>query len=98
MFQYGNPILLEGSGRIKTDPLNEQRIELVLARFEEWARANGKADSLRYIINKEQSTRSAIAFPAAGFAVTLVTCSSESSLPTPSSTPTPSTSASVSPS
>jgi hypothetical protein len=96
MFQYGNPILLEGSGRIKTDPLNEQRVELVLARFEEWARANGKAETFRYVINKEQSARSAIAFPAAGFAVTLATCSSESSLPTPSCTLTPSTSASAS--
>jgi len=26
MFKYGNPIILEGSGRIKTDPLNESRI------------------------------------------------------------------------
>jgi len=26
MFKHGNPIILEGAGRIKTDPLNEKRI------------------------------------------------------------------------
>ena len=26
MFPQGNPIILEGAGRIKTDPINEQRI------------------------------------------------------------------------
>jgi hypothetical protein len=69
MFKYGNPLILEGSGRIKTDPLNENRIELVLGRFEEWARGQGQLDRFNYTVNKEQSTRSLIAFPAAGFAV-----------------------------
>ena len=96
MYQYGNPIILEGAGRIKTDPINEQRLQLVLARFEEWAQANGKSDSLKYIINKDQATRSLFAFPAAGFAVTVGLRSSESSPPSPSCTPTPSTSASAS--
>lgn len=71
MFKYGNPIILEGSGRIKTDPLNESRIEQVLGRFEEWARANGQVDKLSYAVTKEQVGKSLIAFPAAGFAVVL---------------------------
>lgn len=71
MFKYGNPIILDGSGRIKTDHLNEQRIELVLSRFEEWASAKGQLDKFKYAINKTESDRSLIAFPAAGFAVNL---------------------------
>lgn len=70
MFKFGNPIVLDGSGRIKTDSINEQRIELVLSRFDEWAKTNGKADKFSYAITKEQSNRSLVAFPAAGFAVT----------------------------
>lgn len=70
MFKFGNPIVLDGSGRIKTDSINEQRIELVLSRFDEWAKTNGKADNFSYAITKEQSNRSLVAFPAAGFAVT----------------------------
>jgi hypothetical protein len=69
MFPYGNPIILEGSGRIKTDSLNQKRIDLVITRFEEWARAHGNHDNLSYIINKEQYNKSLIAFPAAGLAV-----------------------------
>jgi hypothetical protein len=69
MFAYGNPIILEGSGRIKTDPLNQKRIDLVLGRFEEWARTHGKQSDLSYIINRDQSNKSLIAFPVAGFAV-----------------------------
>jgi len=34
MFWYGNPLVNQGAGRIKTDSVNEQRIELVLNRFE----------------------------------------------------------------
>lgn len=34
MFWYGHPLVNQGAGRIKTDNLNEQRIELVLNRFE----------------------------------------------------------------
>ena len=52
MFKFGNPIVLDGSGRIKTDSINEQRIELVLNRFDEWARSNGKADKFSYAITK----------------------------------------------
>jgi hypothetical protein len=52
MFPYGNPIILEGSGRIKTDCLNERRIELVLSRFEEWARTKNESDKLTYAVNK----------------------------------------------
>ena len=69
MFKYGNPIILEGSGRIKTDPLNEKRIEQVLSRFEEWARNNGSLKQFQYAISETQQKRSLVAFPAAGFAV-----------------------------
>jgi hypothetical protein len=69
MFKYGNPIILEGSGRIKTDPLNEKRIETVLARFEEWVASHGGSDKLKYAVSKAQEERSLVAFPAAGFAV-----------------------------
>jgi hypothetical protein len=69
MFPHGNPIILEGSGRIKTDPLNQKRIDLVLTRFEEWARTHGKQDNLSYVINKDQYNKSLVAFPAAGLAV-----------------------------
>ena len=69
MFKYGNPILLEGSGRIKTDSLNEQRIETVLSRFEEWVSSRGQMDRFSYSINSGQLQRSLVAFPAAGFAV-----------------------------
>jgi hypothetical protein len=40
MFSYGNPIILEKAGRIKTDSLNEERIDTVISRFEEWAKNN----------------------------------------------------------
>lgn len=38
MFWYGNPLLTQGAGRIKTDSVNEERIEAVLGRFEKWAK------------------------------------------------------------
>ena len=41
MFSYVHPLLTENAGRIKTDPINEQRIAMVLDRFEEWAHKNG---------------------------------------------------------
>ena len=73
MFNYnGNPLILEGSGRIKTDCLNETRIETVLSRFETWARAHGRLDKFVYTINAENLARSQIAFPAAGLAVYFV--------------------------
>lgn len=97
MFKYGNPIVLEGSGRIKTDPLNERRIEEVLSRFEGHALKQGLLGKFSYSITREQSSRSLVAFPAAGFAVGLSIASSACSLPTPSSTPTRDTSASSSP-
>ena len=78
MFKYGNPIIKEGSGRIKTDPLNEQRIETVLSRFEEWTKAKGQLDRFTYSINAAEVGRSLVAFPVAGFAVLHVECSLES--------------------
>lgn len=33
MFWYGHPLVNQGAGRIKTDKINEQRIETVLSRF-----------------------------------------------------------------
>jgi hypothetical protein len=51
MFKYGNPLILEGAGRIKTDSVNEQRIEQVLSRFEEWTRTHGGSDRFTYTIN-----------------------------------------------
>ena len=54
MFKYGNPIINEGSGRIKTDALNEKRIETVLSRFEEWTSAHGQMDRFKYSINATQ--------------------------------------------
>ncbi len=98
MFKYGNPIILEGSGRIKTDALNESRIEQVLGRFEQWAGAQGQLEKFSYSVTKDQVSKSLIAFPAAGFAVPLFPFSSAHLLPSLSCTPTPSTSASSSPS
>lgn len=69
MFKYGNPIINEASGRIKTDPINEKRIETVLSRYEEWAGARGQMDKFKYSINLSQEQRSLVAFPAAGLAV-----------------------------
>ena len=69
MFKYGNPIILEGSGRIKTDAVNEQNIERVLGRFEEWTSGRGQSDRFSYAVNAVQEQRSLVAFPAAGFAV-----------------------------
>ena len=83
MFKYGNPIIKEGAGRIKTDALNEQRIETVLSRFEEWAKAKGQIDRFTYTINATEANRSLLAFPAAGLAVLPFTCSSESFLRMP---------------
>ena len=97
MFKYGNPIVLEGSGRIKTDPLNERRIEEVLSRFEGYARTQGLLDKFSYSITREQSSRSLLAFPAAGFAVRLSVASSACSPPTPLCIPTRGTSANSSP-
>lgn len=54
MFPYGNPIILEGSGRIKTDPLNEERIKLVLDRFQEWAAVRGQTKKFNYSVTKDQ--------------------------------------------
>ena len=69
MFKYGNPLILENSGRVRTDALNEKRIELALSRFEEWARSHSQVDKFTYAISKTEENRSLIAFPAAGFAV-----------------------------
>ena len=80
MFKYGNPIILDGAGRIKTDALNEERIELVLSRFEEWARSKGQLEKFKYSISKSENERSLIAFPAAGFAVASILLSLELSL------------------
>ena len=97
MFKYGNPIVLEGSGRIKTDPLNERRIEEILSRFEGHARTQGILDKFSYSITREQSSRSLVAFPAAGFAVCLSIVSSECLLRTHLCIPTRVTSANFSP-
>ena len=69
MFPQGNPIIIEGAGRIKTDPVNEQRIQLVLDRFEEWAGSRDKLGDFKYLVDEGQRNRSLVAFPLAGFAV-----------------------------
>ena len=69
MFRYGNPIINEGAGRIKTDPVNEKRIEMVLSRYEEWSANHGGTDHFKYAVNLTQQQRSMIAFPTAGLAV-----------------------------
>lgn len=33
MFAYSHPLISQGDGRVKTDPVNESRIQLVLDRF-----------------------------------------------------------------
>ena len=96
MFKYGNPLILEGSGRIKTDPLNEKRIEQVLSRFEEWAHNKGGLKHFEYAINAAEQKRSLVAFPAAGFAVLCDRRSSEPFLRWPSCTLTRNTSVSAS--
>ena len=55
MFKYGNPIILEGSGRIKTDPVNEKRIETVLSRFEEWTRKHDASNKFTFSINATEN-------------------------------------------
>jgi hypothetical protein len=69
MFRHGNPIINEGAGRIKTDSINEKRIETVLERFDEWVTQHGGKDKFKYAVNSAQLQRSMIAFPAAGLAV-----------------------------
>lgn len=76
MFKYGNPIILEGSGRIKTDAVNEKRIETALARFEEWTAVQGKTNKFQYSVSLTQEQRSLVAFPAAGLAVLPIPLSS----------------------
>ena len=72
MFPHGNPIIKEGAGRIKTDPINERRIELALSRFEEWARGKGRMGDFKYVVDQSQRNKSYVAFPLAGFAVEVV--------------------------
>lgn len=74
MFAFSHPLIAQGAGRIKTDPVNEQRIQLVLDRYEEWAHKNVDKlgpDHLQYGINKEQVEKSLYIFPAAGAAVSI---------------------------
>jgi hypothetical protein len=52
MFWYGHPLVNLGAGRIKTDSINEQRIETVLNRFEEWANERGVLKNFRYSVSK----------------------------------------------
>lgn len=72
MFAYSHPLIAQGAGRVKTDPVNEKRIQLVLDRYEEWANQNADKlgpNHLQYGINKEQVEKSRYIFPAAGAAV-----------------------------
>ena len=69
MFWYGHPLINQGAGRIKTDRINEDRIETVLNRFEEWANPRGILKNFRYSVTKEQVQKSQVAFPLAGLAV-----------------------------
>ena len=69
---YTHPLLTQGAGRIKTDPLNEERINSVLNRYEEWAKKNNLNGNLKYNVNESQMNRSKFLFPLAGFAVILL--------------------------
>lgn len=69
MFWYGHPLVNQGAGRIKTDSINEQKIELVLNRFEEWASERGILKGFKYSVTKEQVEKSKVVFPLAGLAV-----------------------------
>ena len=90
MFSYTHPLLTQGAGRIKTDPVNEQRIQTVLQRYEEWASKNSPANTLTYNVDRNQLTKSMILFPLAGTAVTHHHYDSwELFPPSPSFTPIP---------
>ena len=52
MFWYGHPLVAQGAGRIKTDRINEERIETVLNRFEDWANQRGILKNFKYSITK----------------------------------------------
>ena len=69
MFWYGHPLVNQGAGRIKTDSVNEERIETVLNRFEDWASERGILKNFKYAVEKEQLTKSKVVFPLAGLAV-----------------------------
>lgn len=69
MFAYLHPLINEGAGRQKSDPLNQQRIELVLDRYEEWSiKKWGKLPS-ELPMTKKQVERGKIVFPLTGTAV-----------------------------
>jgi alpha-L-arabinofuranosidase len=71
MFAYNHPLITEGAGRIKTDALNDERINIVIDRFEEWAKKNEKAELLQYNVDANQLAKSKYMFPLAGAAVLL---------------------------
>ena len=68
-FPFPHPVVNEGAGRVKSDCLNDQRIETILDRFYEVAREQGR--KLNLIITKEQVDKSRILFPLTGLAVAL---------------------------
>ena len=70
MFAYNHPLLTRGAGRIKTDPINDERIETVLNRFEQYAKTH--SIPLTYNIDGVQASRSKIVFPLAGFTVSFL--------------------------
>lgn len=51
MFSYPHPLNNEGAGRVKTDPVNEERIQKVLNRYSEWLMIT-KGVALDYPITK----------------------------------------------
>lgn len=76
MVNCGNLIMLEVSGRIRTDTLNEQCTETALARFEESTAVQGKTNQFQYSMSLRQEQRSLMTFPATGLAVLPILLSS----------------------
>lgn len=68
-FPFPHPVVNEGAGRVKSDCLNDQRIETILDRFYEVAKEQGR--KLNLLITKEQVDKSRILFPLTGLAVAL---------------------------
>lgn len=66
-FPFPHPVVNEGAGRIKSDCLNDQRIETILDRFYEVATEQGR--KLNFFITKEQVDKSRVLFPLTGLAV-----------------------------
>lgn len=68
-YRFGSPFVNEGSGRIKTDPENEERIERILTNY---LSTNPQVhEKFEWIVNKKQRDMARFGLPLFGFIVTM---------------------------